>query len=280
MKVTNINFDESLGFSIEDINGLLYNGIRNDYIFEKSYITISIEEADPIDVLYRKYWEDVYLQNDDKHRSFIDKCSFIDKSKFIMILSLNEVMMYINKATPPILHNLIDTIKNVDDIIKTLEEFLIVESDMLMTYHSFFKEVLHFYRYETTKTPKLSNSLDYVKNQFIQKCKNRNNFNPVIVFKYSHDNDIPSKVIKSYNEDIIDNNGINIFNCLINEKNDKIIIEHTVLLIQEMKGSISHIEYDDINGIFIVDIVNNTGLIPIISHYMFNSYKRISDKNL
>lgn len=274
MKVTSINFDESLGFSIEDINGLLYNGIRNDYIFEKSYITISIEEADPIDVLYRKYWEDVYLQNDDKHRSFIDK------SKFIMILSLNEVMMYINKATPPILHNLIDTIKNVDDIIKTLEEFLIVESDMLITYHSFFKEVLHFYRYETTKTPKLSNSLNYVKNQFIQKCKNRNNFNPVIIFKYSHDNDIPSKVIKSYNEDIIDNNGINIFNCLINEKNNKIIIEHTVLLIQEMKGSISHIEYDDINGIFIVDIVNNTGLIPIISHYMFNSYKRISDKNL
>ena len=274
MKVTSINFDESLGFSIEDVNGLLYNDIKNDYVFEKSYITIFIEDTNPIDVLYRKYWEDVYLQNDDEHKSSYKE------SKFKMVLSLNEVMMYINKATPPRLHNLIDTIKSVDDIIKTLEEFLIVESDMLITYHSFFKEVLHFYRYETTKTPKLSNSLDYVKNQFIQKCKNRNNFNPVIVFKYSHDNDIPSKVIKSYNEDIIDNNGINIFNCLINEKNDKIIIEHTVLLIQEMKGSISHLEYDDINGIFIVDIVNNTGLIPIISHYMFNSYKRISDKNL
>ena len=117
-------------------------------------------------------------------------------------------------------------------------------------------------------------------NQFIQKCKNRNNFDPVIVFKYSHNNDIPSKLIKLYNEDIIDNNGINIFNCLINEKNDKILMERIVLLIQKMKGSISHIEYDDINGIFIVDIVNNTELIPVISQYIFNSYKRISDKNL
>ena len=59
MKVTSINFDESLGFSIEDVNGLLYNDIKNDYVFEKSYITIFIEDTKPIDVLYRKYWEDV-----------------------------------------------------------------------------------------------------------------------------------------------------------------------------------------------------------------------------
>ena len=149
MKVMNIIFDESLGFSVKDIDELLYNDIKNDYIFEKAYVSIFIEGANPIDVLYRKYWEDVYLQNDYDHRS-----SYCDKSKFKMILSLNEVMMYINKATPPRLHDLIDTIKSVDDIIKTLEEFLIVESDMLITYHSFFKEVLHFYRYETSETSK------------------------------------------------------------------------------------------------------------------------------
>lgn len=274
MKVTNINFDGSLGFSKEDVDGLLYNNMKDDYVFEKSYITIDIGEADPIDILYRKYWEDVFLQTDDTHKSLYKP------SIFKMVISLNEAMMYINKATPPRLRHLIDTIKSVDDIVKTLEEFLIVESDMLMTNHSFFKETLHFYKYNTnvSLTSNLSKNFNYIKNIFVQKCKNDIDFAPVMLFKYSHDNSIPSKVMQSNNiNNVIENNGINIFDCLIYSKNKKSLMLSIILIVQEMKGSISCIEYDDIAGIFIVNIVSNTGLIPGVSQYIMNSYNRISE---
>lgn len=271
MKITDIVFDTSLGFSIEDVNGLLYNDIKNDYIFEKSYITISIEDANPIDILYRKYWEDVYLQNDDKHKSYVDK------SKFIMILSLNEVMMYIDRTLPPRLHHMINEIKSIDDIIDMLKEFLVVESNMSITYHSFFRDTLHFQKYETNNDMQnLSKNKYHIKEQFIRKCKNDNKYSPIIIFKYSHDNNIVSKVIQSQTiENTIENNGINIFNCFINIKTDKVFISQIILLIQEMKGSISQITYDDTNDILILDIVNNTELNTNASNYISNSYKRL-----
>ena len=276
MKITNIVFDSSLGFSIEDVNGLLYNGIRNDYIFEKSYITISIEDANPIDILYRKYWEDVYLQNDDKHRSFIDK------SKFTMILSLNEVMMFINRAIPPRIHDLINNIKSVNDIIDMLKEFLVVESGMSITYHSFFKDTLHFQKYEINndiQNNPSENIMSYVKEEFIRKCKNDNKFNPIMIFKYSPDNDIVSKIVQPQKiENVIHNNGINIFNCLINMKTDKVFISQLILLIQDMKGSISRITCDDDNDVLILDIVNNTDLNTIVSNYISKSYNRLFEK--
>ena len=106
-----------------------------------------------------------------------------------------------------------------------------------------------------------------------------NKFNPIMIFKYSPDNDIVSKIVQPQKiENVIHNNGINIFNCLINMKTDKVFISQLILLIQDMKGSISRITCDDDNDVLILDIVNNTDLNTIVSNYISKSYNRLFEK--
>lgn len=265
MKVTSITFNEPFGYGVTIIDDLLKNGIMNNYIFENGYIIIKMNIDNPFDCLYRKYWESTYLQ-----RSLECLSHFKSKTEFKMQISVNEAMMYIQNATPPRLKHLIKTIKSTNDLIKTLNEFLIVESDMLITYHSIFKSVMHFNEFETSNDDDVDNNGSCANNKInsiIKLIKNKNINKPLLLFEYSNNNTFVNNIIMK-KEPMIDCGYFSILNYFINDKN---INNFTFDIFKSFH--ITNVQHYKDKGLYMITLVNDCDLSNQVIEYIHNSYK-------
>lgn len=137
-----MNYDD---INVDVINMTLEKGIINDYLFDNYFFHIRVELDKPIDFIYRRLWEAIYLRT--KKYSIYDKNSKL----FTIKMSLSEAMQFINAATPPILQYLIkDSTNSLSSIIDVLDQFLIDDnSGHLQTYHSIFKRLMHLEPFDT-----------------------------------------------------------------------------------------------------------------------------------
>lgn len=129
------------------VDGLLKQGIFNDYIFERVFWKIHLQVDSMTDYLYRLMWEQLYLKMTDKNSSYNNAGEIL-----ILRLSLSEAYQFIQRATPPILHNQIpESTKSLKDIRDLLVTFLTEDNGgMLITYLSYFKQMTHLESFETT----------------------------------------------------------------------------------------------------------------------------------
>ena len=146
MKVYNVQFETVENGRYEFINSLLNKSIFNDYLFEQTFFDISILIDRPVDFLYRRIWECVYIKRGCSTRTTMNDCIIN------LRLSLSEAIQYIYTVTPPRLQCLIkDSIKSIDDITQLLHQFLIDDNEgQSITYLSMFKKLTHLESFDTS----------------------------------------------------------------------------------------------------------------------------------
>lgn len=215
MKITNITFvgeydsEESTSITKNRIDGILNQVSQFPYMFDKVMIKLRFELDDPsefVSYIYRKIFEVGYLRRQKSARS---------KNDYLM-LDLSEVLMYINRATPPILANKIpESTKCISDIIEVLKTFVMEESPSLKTNISILKEVIMMKQFPDESFPNVIDpilpKIDYLRKMNISKDNPTGISNPMIYIIYS------SQSIK----DIINGNETNLSGVIIFNKFDK-----------------------------------------------------------
>lgn len=128
------------------IQGLLTNGIFNDVLFERHSIMVTAQVDDLVDLLYRNLWERVYLRRCD-----ISGITKVSTNECNLFVSISEAILFINRATPPVLRNTIEeSCSSVSSIITALETFLVNDADKMHNFYlSTFAEILHLNPFQT-----------------------------------------------------------------------------------------------------------------------------------
>lgn len=180
MKITNIMFigeihKDDISLSKNKIDGLLKQVFQFPYIFDNTIIKLQFELDDPsefVSFIYRKIFEVGYLRRPITTRS---------RNNYLM-LDLSEVLMYINRATPPILADMIpESTKCISDIIEVLRTFVMEESPSLKTNISILKDVIMMKQFPDESFP---NVIDPIlpKINYLRKL---NISNPMLYIIYS-----------------------------------------------------------------------------------------------
>lgn len=155
MKVTNIELKEQ-GYYEEEtfLPYLLKNNIDNEKFFQSVFFDITIEEIDhPMDIVFRYFYEDIYLHNHDTDGVGTGYSTYED-GVFTLRPSLSELIGYINMTAPPLILNLIKNqgYKNIDEFISVLKELLIQERIRVPYYTMKFKECMGMNHFATKTT--------------------------------------------------------------------------------------------------------------------------------
>jgi hypothetical protein len=108
-------------------DNLLEHGYYSDSLFDQCFIQVTVNIDDNHNApIYRKLWEDVYI----KTSNSITK--FNETNELVVGITISEAIGFIYKATPPRFQKSIpDSHKCVDDIIKSLETFLLGDDSIL-----------------------------------------------------------------------------------------------------------------------------------------------------
>lgn len=151
MKVTNIIDDTTKSDVV--FYELLRNGIRSEAVYNNQMIRVVLEldqpKKDYVDMFYRMFWEDNYLNLDPKNRSAIHYLSESDKYIFDMRITVGEALDFIWDATPPLLRDQIpDNTKTIDQIIGLLKTFLMEEDPQKITFEGIFRKYSKFDQYQ------------------------------------------------------------------------------------------------------------------------------------
>ena len=179
MNVTKITFPcDDPGF----LDTVLSMRLENDYVLDNFFIELEIDDIDPINYLYRRYYEQVFLRRVTSNLS-----EFIKPGFYKLKLSVGEAMTLINGMIPPKFagreHELYP---NMEELIKSLEYFLTdIESGTLDYQLAKFKQMVGWQPFET-KSNYDPNRIEIIR-------KNTNNTSgPVIdlvAFKYDKESD-------------------------------------------------------------------------------------------
>ena len=99
----------------------LKKGIINDYLFEKKFFEVYVEEVLPIEFLYRRMYEELYLKRD-----YWYECSKLpENGKMKLLLSVSEAILFIKSALPPVFKpREKEAIESIDAIKETLMALL------------------------------------------------------------------------------------------------------------------------------------------------------------
>ena len=134
MKITKIQ-GGNCSYSVCD--DLLEKGYYSDSVFDKAFIEVTIDIGDNwMAPIYRKYWEDVFIKIDGS------ETHLNDDNEFVLYITISEALGFIYKATPPrFQHNIAASHKSIDDIIKSLETFLLGDESYISFVSMFFEYV-------------------------------------------------------------------------------------------------------------------------------------------
>lgn len=127
------------------INSLLKSKIFNDRIFENCFFTATVQLDSPIQMYYRKLWNEVYLKQPESHAP-ISK-----NNETTIAMSLSECIKYLHQVTPPaMLDKLNDQLVSIDFVYDMMTFYLMNEENHglkaynLTTFYSVFHmEVFH-----------------------------------------------------------------------------------------------------------------------------------------
>ena len=103
------------------VDNSLKKGIINDYLFEKKFFEVHVEEVLPIEFLYRRMYEELYLKRD-----YWYECSKLpENGKMKLVLSVSEAILFIKAALPPVFKpREKEAIESIDAIKETLMALL------------------------------------------------------------------------------------------------------------------------------------------------------------
>lgn len=173
MKIVSIkpcnDINELYNSNITDyIEQLLAKKLPNDFLFDKYLLSITITNDKDDDIhslhksfLYRRLWESVYIKMEN-----MSTYNFYDTHEEVELkISLAEAITFIRVATPPSpsLQALIpEATKSIAATIDTLKQFLIDgDINQPITYHSIFKRIMHFEKFDTVMAdPKIPDDIE------------------------------------------------------------------------------------------------------------------------
>jgi hypothetical protein len=149
---------------INELNNELCKNFVNDELFRSNFFKIYIKDPDPLDILYRRLYEERYLNFKEYDMSKFN----YGLNCFILNITINEVIYFINKVTPPIIklkydNKITDSIETMLDLLK---HFLVEETGQLKYHISELQKSTGFNYFET------SSSYDMNRNKLLRK------FNP------------------------------------------------------------------------------------------------------
>lgn len=146
MKVLSFNPIAKVGDN-ELLGEVLRKHINNDAIFDTCYIGVSISIDQPEDFFYRNLWETVYLRYPSSSIRF-NRENHIDTR-----ITVGEAISFINAVTPPLFRNKIKELtSSVDEIVKSLETYLMTKNDQLEYNLSVFRKYIHLERFRENIT--------------------------------------------------------------------------------------------------------------------------------
>ena len=237
MKVTKIDAPHEL----DKLNSELSKGFINDELFRTNMFTIYIEDLQPIDMLYRRMYEERYLNLDKINRSYFGK------DRGAVNITIGEAMFFINKVTPPLIKsrykNITDSIETITDL---LTHFLIETQEQSSYYISEFQKIIGLNYFETQF------SYDINRNTMLRKFNPSEPIIDMMVCDYFND-----LYHESHN---IDNEEINVhvmYNCL--RRKDLGIIHNSISLEvpRYSKISLLNIFNIDFKGYFVDLYIQN-----------------------
>ena len=146
MKV--LNFVPNTKIGDNDLLGeVLRKHINNDVIFDTCYIGVSISVDRPEDFFYRNLWETVYSRYPSSSIRF-NRENHIDT-----LITVGEAISFINAVTPPLFKNKTkELISSVDEIVESLETYLMTNNDQLEYNLSVFRKYIHMERFRENVT--------------------------------------------------------------------------------------------------------------------------------
>ena len=146
MKVLSFNPIAKVGDN-ELLGEVLRKHINNDAIFDTCYIGVSISIDQPEDFFYRNLWETVYLRYPSSSIRF-NRENHIDTR-----ITVGEAISFINAVTPPLFRNKIKELtSSVDEIVESLETYLMTNNDQLEYNLSVFRKYIHLERFRENIT--------------------------------------------------------------------------------------------------------------------------------
>ena len=149
MKV--LSFDPIAKVGDNELLGeVLRKHINNDAIVDMYYIGVSISVDQPEDFFYRNLWETVYLRYPLSVISF-DHGYY--GNHINILITVGEAISFINAVTPPLFKNKIKELtSSVDEIVKSLETYLMTKNDQLEYNLSVFRKYIHLERFRENTT--------------------------------------------------------------------------------------------------------------------------------
>lgn len=162
-------------------NYLLSNKIMDDKVLEQSFFVLKIENSPAtfVDIIYRRYWETMYVKNHYKSAIYEDYC--------LLIMTLSEALQFIYSAAPPVLKNVAEKeFTNCESIKNNLYMLLSEENSEHIYYTNILKDTLHMKVFNTewkygNKSSLIKSNEDYELYNiarhdktalFVYKCKN------------------------------------------------------------------------------------------------------------
>lgn len=238
------------------VNNELSKNFTNDELFRNSFFGIHIKDADPVDILYRRMYEERYLNFKPFRMSSFKNCNGY------LNITLSEAIYYVNQVTPPIIKaKYKDQItSSVETILDLLEHFLMEQTGQTLYHISEFKKTVGFNPFETTSSYNLNRNVLLRNNQTL-------NNGPVIDIM-TCDN----LLNELYNEDSsLETNKDIAIHCMFNCMNKAEINHYVLNMIDTFKDS-------GINKISVLNIFTKQNRGYFIELYIQNyDYKTMKE---
>lgn len=215
--------------NINKLNAELSMRYVNDELFRSNFFKICIRCVEPIDVLYRRMYEERYLRLPRK-----DLSKFNNEMQYYMLnITVGEAIYFVNKVIPPILKRKYgdSQTESIEMILDLMKHFLMESTGQEGYYQSELKKAIGFNYFET------SNSYDLHRNRMLRKFNPNGSIIDVMVCDCISD-------LYHENPDILDTkHDIHVmFNFL--KKNN----------LQQIIDIINNCEKSDVNKIYILNI--------------------------
>lgn len=121
----------------------------NDFALNRNFIKIRVMDPDPLNFIYRRFFEDVYL-----HRSSENISKHIKERTYDIMISVGEAVNIIKELVPPVFkHRVHEIYATTESLVETLEYYLTdIDTGTLDMQINIFKKCIGWKPFETVST--------------------------------------------------------------------------------------------------------------------------------